>query len=407
MTTQRLTRRRGATAAVAGLLALAAIMLTGAPAVADPSAPPQSTNPPSGATATPTPSPSVPAPNPAVGAPGSISWAVQPSSATGPDPRSTFTYTNLTPGVAIHDYVGVTNFSSVPVTFSLRSADAYVNANGDFDLRPADEKAKDIGSWVTFPKDSITLQPNERVNEPFTVTVPATATPGDHSGGVIASTLVTATNPQGLKVNVDRRLAVPLFLRVAGPLNPGLTIESVSTRYHGTYNPVGGGKIDVTYTVHNTGNERLNLSQDISVTGFFGFTLASTRGKTLVNLLPGATYTATLHLTGVFPAGLMKVHIKGVPAEPTGLPLSLVKPRNVDFGASMWATPWLIILILLVLGGGFFGTRWLVRGRRGRRELAVSEAMEKARRETIEQLRKKAAAKVAAGTGGTGKGTST
>lgn len=404
MTTQRLPRRRGATAAVAGLLALAAIMLTGAPAVADPSAPPQSNTPPS---ASPSPSPSTQAPNPAVGAPGTISWAVQPSGANGPDPRSTFTYTNLKPGVALHDFVGVTNFSSVPVTFSLRSADAYTNANGDFDLRPADEKPKDIGSWVTFTKDSITLQPNERVNEPFTVTVPATATPGDHSGGVIASTLVTATNPQGLKVNVDRRLAVPLFLRVAGPLSPGLAIESVSTRYHGTYNPIGGGSIDVTYTVHNTGNERLNLGQDVSVTGFFGITLARTKGRTLTNLLPGATYTATLHLTGVFPAGLMKVHIKGAPTEPAGLPLALVKPKDVDFGANMWATPWLIILILLVLGGGFFGTRWIVRGRRGRRELAVSEAMEKARRETIEQLRKKAAAKVAAGTGGTGKDAST
>jgi hypothetical protein len=413
MTTLRLSRRRTATAAAVSLLAVAAIMLTGAPAAADPTAPPQPANP-----TTPVPHPSstapgVPAPvappaaNPAIGAPGTISWTVQPSSSGGPDGRKAFTYANLKPGTAIHDYVGVTNFSSTPVTFSLYAADAFNTDKGDLDLLAADQKSKDVGSWVSFTKNSLTIQPGERVNEPFTLTIPSTASPGDHTGGVIASTLLSATNPQGAKVNVDRRLAVPLYLRVAGPLHPGLAIESVSTRYHGTFNPLGGGNIDVTYTVHNTGNERLDLNQDVSVTGFFGFTLARGHAKNLVNLLPGATYRATLHITGVLPAGLMKVRIKGVPIEPAGFPPAQTKPQTVSFGASMWATPWLIVLILLLLAGGFFGIRWLVRNRRGHRELAVAEAMAKARRETVEQLRKKAAAKVAAGTGGTGKGNPT
>ena len=412
MTTLRLPRRRRAIAAAVSLLAVAAITLTGAPAAADPTAPPQSTSGPTAPATNPsnnaTPAPSnPPAANPAIGAPGTISWTVQPSSAGGPDGRKAFTYNNLKPATAIHDYVGVTNFSSTPVTFSLTAADAFNTTTGAIDLLSSEQKSKDVGSWVSFAKTTLTIQPGERVNEPFTVTIPSNASPGDHTGGVIASTLLAATNAQGAKVNVDRRLAVPLYLRVAGPLHPGLAIESVSTRYHGTYNPLGGGNIDVTYTVHNTGNERLDLNQDVSVTGFFGITLARGHAKNLVNLLPNSTYTATLHITGVLPAGLMKVHIKGVPIEPAGFPAAATKPQNVSFGASLWATPWLILLILLVLVGGFFGVRWLVRIRRTGREQAVSEAMERARRETVEQLRKKAAAKAAAGTsGGTGLGTS-
>jgi hypothetical protein len=354
-------------------------------------------------TGAPTPAPSTnPAPNPAVGAPGTISWSAQPSSSGGPDGRKAFTYNDLKPGIAIHDYVGVTNFSSVPVTFSLYAADAFNTANGSLDLLAADEKSKDVGSWITFPKTSLTIQPGERVNEPFTITIPSTASPGDHTGGVIASTLLPATNTQGTKVNVERRLAVPLYLRVAGALHPGLAIESVSTRYHGTYNPFGDGSVDVTYTVHNTGNERLDLSQNVSVTGFFGITLVRVQGTTLPNLLPGATYHATGHLTGVFPAGLMRLHITGRPSEVTGMPQAQTKPQTVSFGVSMWATPWLIILIVIVLAGAVLGGRWLLKSRGLRRQKAVADAVEKARRETVEQLRKKAAAKVAAG-----KGTST
>lgn len=405
MSTLRLPRWRRATAAATASLAMVAIMLTGAPAAADPTAPPQSTPtipvPHQSNTAPAVPAPSTnPAPNPAVGAPGTISWTAQPSSAGGPDGRKAFSYDGLKPGVTIHDYIGVTNFSSVPVTFSLYSADAFNTAGGELDLLAADQKSKDVGSWISFSKHSLTIQPNERVNEPFTLTIPSTASPGDHTGGVIASTLLEATNAQGAKVNVDRRLAVPLYLRVAGPLHAGLAIESVSTRYHGTFNPFGGGDIDVTYTVHNTGNQRLNLAQDVSVAGFFAVPLAHAHPKTLPNLLPGGTYQATVHLANVFPAGLLRLRIKTTPSEVAGIPPANTKPQAVSFGVTMWVAPWLIILVLLVLAGIFFLVRWLLQMRRRRREETVAAAMERARRETVEQLRKKAAAKAVAGTGG-------
>ena len=391
MTTPRLPRQRGATATAASLLVLAATMLTGAPAAAAPAPSPT----PSTAA-----SPGTAAQTPTVGAPGTISWSVEPATAKGPDTRKTYNYLGLKPGVVVHDYVAVTNFSPTPVTFELHAADGLNDEAGEFGLLAADQKSKDVGTWVFFAKESVNLQPNERANIAFTVTVPSSATPGDHSGGVIASTLFSATNAQALKVSVDRRVAVPLFIRVAGPLHPALAIESVSTRYHGTFNPFGSGGLDVTYTVHNTGNERLNLSQNLYVTGFFGFTLARAQGKPLTNLVPGATYQATLHLDRVFPAGLMKLHITGVPVEPVGMPVAEPRPERVSFGASMWATPWLLILIFVVLVGAFLGVRWLLRSRRDRHQETVAAAVERARRETVEQLRRKAAAKAAAGTGG-------
>src|SRR5258707_3626280 len=158
------------------------MMLTGAPAAADP-APPPSTSP----------SPGTAVPAPAVGAAGTIRWPVQPATVKGPDTRKTYNYMDLKPGLVVHDYVAVTNFSPTPVTFEMHAADGLNDQAGDFGLLAADQKSKDVGTWVSFSKDSVSLQPKERVNLAFTVAVPSTAAPGDHSGGIIASTPFAAT----------------------------------------------------------------------------------------------------------------------------------------------------------------------------------------------------------------------
>ena len=332
---------------------------------------------------------------------------MQPSSAQGPDGRHSFSYDKLKPGTVVHDYVGVTNFSATPVTFQVYATDAFNNASGSLDLLAAAQKPKDVGAWVVVLKNSITLQPGERANEPFNLTIPSTAAPGDHAGGIIASVTVDAKNTAGSLVKVDRRLAVPLNLRVDGPLVAAFKIESVSSSYHGTVNPVQGGGVDVNYTVHNTGNIRLDLTQDVATKGLFGLaTMGGAKLKPLTDLLPGATYLATVHLTNVFPLGPMNVRIHAVPRQPAGVPPVSTAMAPASFDVSLWATPWQALLLLVLLVGGFFLVRWLLRLRRARREETMAAAVAKARRETVEQLKKKAEAKKAKVAAGTDPGTS-
>ncbi|MEU7870094.1 DUF916 domain-containing protein [Dactylosporangium sp. NPDC049140] len=360
MTTPRPSR---AISAVLGLLfAAAAILLPGHPAGAEPT-------------------------------PGSITWAVQPSGANGPDSRKEFSYLDIKPGTVVHDYVAVTNFSAMPVTFQIYATDALNGNNGVLQLQPAAEKPRDIGSWVTMQKTSVTLKPNERAIEPFTLTVPATATPGDHTGGILGSIGVEESSANG-PVKVDRRLGVPMYLRVAGPLNPGIAVDSVSASYHGTANPVGGGSTDVTVTVHNTGNVRLNVNPEIAVNGLYWLKVASASQSTLPNLLPGSTVQFTVHVAGVFPLGPMTVKVRAVPSQITalGLPKAPSEPQTVEAEAFLWATPWTLLLVILLLAGGFFAVRWLRRRRTGRQQRVVADAVAKARQETVEELRTKALA---------------
>ena len=165
MTSPRYPRwRRSAMLLAAGLLTGGLTVSMAAPAMADPT--PVPTVPTTGGSTATTP--------PA----GSITWAVQPSTAEGPDRRSAFTYSNIAPGTIVHDYVGVTNFSKMPVTFAVYASDAFNTESGSLDMLPASEQSKDVGSWVTIPKTSITIDPGARVNEPVTLTVPFNAAPG-------------------------------------------------------------------------------------------------------------------------------------------------------------------------------------------------------------------------------------
>jgi hypothetical protein len=343
-----------------------------APAAASPSASPPKPH----ATAPPKP-PKAPA--------GTTTWAVQPSTAKGPDGRSTFTWTNVKPRTVLHDYVGVSNFSAHPVTFQVYATDAFVTSSGSLSLLAAATKPTDVGTWVHVARHTVRVPAHARVNEPFTLTVPANATPGDHTGGVIASVSQKGAG-HGADVTVDRRIGVPIYLRVSGALHPVLAIESISTGYHDTINPFGGGGTNVSYTVHNTGNVRLTGTQTVTVTGPFGVTLATAHPTALLQLLPGDSLRVSTHLSGVFPAGPLTVHVRIRPAAVTGLSHKSAPLTTVSRSVSLWTLPWPQLLLLILLAAGGFGLWWWLRLRRRHRNAALAAAVAQGRREAAETL---------------------
>ncbi|HEY3608834.1 MAG TPA: DUF916 domain-containing protein [Pseudonocardiaceae bacterium] len=313
--------------------------------------------------------------------PVNISWAVSPSTQNGPDGRTHYTYTDVRPGTLVHDFVGITNYSTQPVTFSVYASDGVTTSAGSIGLAPAKQKPVDVGAWLHTARAQVTVPPRARVNEPITLTVPANATPGDHVGGVVAS---VSEALQGGKFAREDRVGVAVYLRVAGPLHPALSVESASTNgFHGTVNPFGGGDTTVSYTVHNTGNVRLSGNQEVTVTGLFGIPLATVHPASLPQVLPGDSVRVVAHLSGVFPAGPLDVRVKVTPVEVPGSPHLTVPPAAGAYSVSIWATPWAQLALLILLVAAAFGVRWWLRGRRRHRSDLLAAAVEQGRREAV------------------------
>ena len=319
-----------------------------------------------------------------------ITWSVIPASATKPDFRSKFSYTNIQPGSTITDHVAVLNRSAQSVAFSIYATDATGTTPANaLVLMPAAQTPRDLGSWVTLPKGirrlSIVIPGGKGIIEAFTIAVPRQATPGDHTGGMIASVSFNRTNSKGQLIREDQRIAVPIELRVTGPLHAGLAVESISTGFNSSLSPFAGGSATVSYTVHNTGNVRMTGTQLVSVTGPFG--ISSTAHLTnLPTVLPGDSVRFTAQAHGLYPLGPMTAHVRLTQAIPASAPPLALPTGYVTGTASLFAMPWsllgLIILVIAVAVALWRGRRW----QRGRLRSKLEAVADSARVETERRL---------------------
>jgi len=328
---------------------------------------------------------------PASGTPvGLVSWSVEPASATAPDARTRYSYQNIKPGTTIFDHVAVFNRSSQAVAFSVYATDATgTSADGALTLLAGNQHPKNIGAWTTFPGHrsqlSIIIGGGKGIIEPFTITVPTHATPGDHIGGMIAAVGVPHRTANGTLVELFERIAVPMDLRVTGKLVAALTISSVSVGLGTPFNPFGGGAAHVTYTVTNTGNVILAGTQTVTVSGTFGGT-STVHAPALVDVLPGDSLRYSLPAGHVYPAGSVSAHVTVTPRWPsdaTPLPVTLAA---ASAGASTFALPWALLVLILLLAGGGFAVWRLTRSRRRTHQAEIAAAADKARRDTERRL---------------------
>jgi hypothetical protein len=320
---------------------------------------------------------------------GSISWSEIPASATAPDHRNTFNYANVVPGTTISDHVAVLNRSSQSVAFTVYATDATGTTQSNaLIILPPDATPTQIGAWATFPRNvaqlSVIIPGDKGVIEPFTIRVPRDASPGDHVGAMVASVTVRRTTRTGTSFNETQRIAVPILMRVIGPLHAGLRVESVSVAYHGRVNPLSDGRATVTFSVQNTGNVLLGGSQHVSVSGVFGAAVVTL--KSLPVVLPGRAVRITETTGYLYGAGPLTAHVSLGPTAAPGEPRLVAAMSPVTGSASTVAVPWSILVILIVMAGGIVGLSQWMRYRRRQLQEAVKAVADNVRRETEQRL---------------------
>ncbi len=243
------------------------------------------------------------------------SWALAPAGSENPDeagnrPNLSFTGDS---GSKVPDAVTLYNFSNQQLNFRVYATDAFNNAEGQFDLLPGSEEPTDVGTWVSFAQDLITVAACEQVTIPITLTIPDNATPGDHTGAIVASNEAVSSGPQGDLVTLDRRTGTRLYVRVGGPLRAELAIEELSIDYRGAANPLDGSA-SVSYRIQNRGNVRLGGSHSVSISGPFGLARKRAPAADFPELLPGQGVEITTIVDHVPALGLSFTSVAVDPA---------------------------------------------------------------------------------------------
>ncbi|WP_340698294.1 WxL protein peptidoglycan domain-containing protein [Cellulosimicrobium funkei] len=288
-----------------------------------------------------------------------VQWGVRPGDTAQGVDRPNFAY-SLAPGGSLRDSLVVSNHGDTPLALAVYAADGFLTDDGTLDLLPAGEESTALGSWIALDQAEVEIPPQERVEVPFTVTVPDDATPGDYAAGVVSSLVVVAEDG----VTTDRRLGSRVHLRVQGELAPALAVDEVRLAYDGTLNPFAPGSATVTFTVTNEGNARVAPATAVRVSGPFGLGATSATDVDVPELLPGSSVERTVEVDGVWPLG-REVATLTVGGEVVPLPGTVPDPEVVVPGVvattATWAVPWvalglLVLVALLVV--------WRVRARR-------------------------------------------
>ncbi|CAG6392277.1 DUF916 domain-containing protein [Streptomyces cocklensis] len=312
---------------------------------------------------------------------GDVSWTVRTAANQYGSDRSSFGY-SINPGGVIKDSMTVANHGKDPLTLTVYAADGFTTATGQLDLLTRDKKSVGVGAWSRPASGSVVVPPGKSADVPFTVAVPADATPGDYAGGILTS-LKQPDAAQG--ITVDRRLGIKIALRVSGELRPALKVEDLHVGYSGTADPFGTGDATVTYTIRNTGNATLSARQTVAVSGPFGWLKADAKSVAAPPpLLPGESRKVQVPVHGTAPAFRLSATVTLTPllTDASGS-TSALKP--VTATAHGWAVPWTLTLLAVLLVAAAVAVPLLVRRARARGRLRedarVREAVERTLRE--------------------------
>lgn len=223
-------------------------------------------------------------------------WGVFPTPAAGAamTDRAYFFHQGAA-GTTVHDSATIVNSSDKELTFQVFAADAInTPAGGAFALLPVETRPKDVGAWIGLPPETaatVTVPAKGRKDIPFTVKVPADATPGDHVGGIVAlNTAVEGVQQEGrVQVGVKRSVGARLYFRVPGPVTPALSVEDVKVSRSAPLLPwAQDARATVSYALVNRGNVVVEPRVRLSARGLFGREVLNRPARELkLVLLPG------------------------------------------------------------------------------------------------------------------------
>jgi hypothetical protein len=266
------------------------------------------------------------------------------------DGRPYFTY-DASPGGYLEDHLAIINFAGVKQALSVYTVDAVSATNGDFSYLPRSAPRTGPGAWLSVSTPGgpgqVTVGPHATVILPFRLRVPTSASPGDHAGAVIVSLTGLVKNSKGEQVKFEQRIATRVIIRVSGPLRPQLSIENLHATYGGHLNPFAQGTVTVTYTVRNTGNALLGAGQRVDLRGLFGSAWRAPALPGIPLLLPGASYKVSVRVHRISPEITINVTAR---LTPQGLRGDINPGIHVTTASvQVWAVPWLLIALLVVL----------------------------------------------------------
>lgn len=190
--------------------------------------------------------------------------------ADNPRTESIFIHT-LEPGMTQKEWITVINNSSETKTVLVYAADSTPSTWGAFACKQFAEEQKDVGSWIKLEKTEIKLNAGTTQLIPFTITVPANASVGEHNGCILIQEKKAKKDDQP-GVNLSIRTGLRVAITVPGDIERKLDIMGFDYKRQ-------NGTIVLHPQVKNTGNVSIDANVSVVTRYFFGVKYAEQGGQ--------------------------------------------------------------------------------------------------------------------------------
>lgn len=237
----------------------------------------------------------------------------------------------LEPGETRRLEIALGNHGGTPISARTYAADVYTIINGGFGAALRGTEPSGTTTWLDYPTEVRTLQPDRATVRPFTVTVPEGTPAGEYITSVVLENDDVVKGEGSVALDQIVRQAVAVAVRVPGPLTPGLAVGAAA-------HTVAAERSVVEVEVSNTGGLRLTPSSElllrdgsgavvsrttVSMDSFYAGTTTEVEAVLETPLRPGS-YTVDLTLDD---------DERDAHAEAQGLPLTVVAPAEDRVGA--------------------------------------------------------------------------
>ena len=164
----------------------------------------------------------------------------------------------------------------------------------------APNRFTDIYTWIVFDHPSYIFAPGEARTIPFTINTPSTAPGGGQYAAIFAD--AGAINPNDTAIVTAQRIALLLYTKVAGDIQPGSTMKFIPTCWFHINQDIALREIH-----YNTGNIDYETTTNIILRGIFSGREHRSLTTTTRTILPETSPTLESTIEDV-PLGLYAVH---------------------------------------------------------------------------------------------------
>ncbi|HWV23804.1 MAG TPA: DUF916 domain-containing protein [Thermomicrobiales bacterium] len=177
----------------------------------------------------------------------------------GDDQDGSYFTVTMEPGSTQELTVALGSGGDEPVTALAYAADAYTLVNGGFGVRTADDEQTGPTTWIDFPTETLDLNPGDRVERTFTVSVPKDTPPGQYLSALAIQTADSIAVGDSTMFRQIIKKSIAVFIIVPGPETPALEIGEASVKQTETSN-------SLVVELSNPGNVFLNPEGTVTMT---------------------------------------------------------------------------------------------------------------------------------------------